>query len=67
MMRLTIGRMMFVVVLSALAFASLIRPSWLATSAVYTFACFFLLAAPLCAAYHKGPRRYFWLGFAVFG
>jgi hypothetical protein len=67
MRRITIRQMMIVVVLVALAFASLMRPSWLVDRGVYTLTWLFLLASIVCAVYHQRPRRYFWLGFAVFG
>jgi hypothetical protein len=59
--------MMAVVLVIACGFAALRNPSLLMASTVYTATTAILLVAILCAVYHEGPKRYFWMGFAIFG
>jgi hypothetical protein len=65
--RFTVQRMMGGVAMLSLAIAGLKSPSRCLASAIFTLTTFILLTSVICVAYHKGPRRYFWLGFAVFG
>jgi hypothetical protein len=62
-----LARLLGVIFLSGLVFACLRNPSSILASTVFTLTTGVLLAGILCAAYHEAPRRYFWLGFAVFG
>jgi hypothetical protein len=59
--------MMGAVALLALGIAGLRYPSRCMASAIFTLTTLTLLISVVCVAYHKGSRRYFWLGFAVFG
>jgi hypothetical protein len=61
------ARLVAVVVFSGLVFACLKNPSILLASAVFTVVTGVLLAGILGVAYHEPPRRYFWLGFTIFG
>ena len=65
--RFTVQRMMGGVAMLSLAIAGLRSPSRCLAMAIFTLTTFILLTSVVCVAYHKGPRRYFWLGFAVFG
>ncbi len=65
--RFTVQRMMGAVAVLSLAIAALRNPSRCLASAIFTLTTFILLASVVCVAYHKGSRRYFWLGFAIFG
>ncbi len=65
--RFTVQRMMGAVAMVSLAIAGLRNPSRCLASAIFTLTIFILLASVVYVAYHKGSRRYFWLGFAVFG
>jgi hypothetical protein len=59
--------MMGTVVLLAIGMAGLMNPSRGLASALFTLPTLMLLTSVVCVAYHERPRRYFWLGFAVFG
>lgn len=59
--------MMAFILVIACGFAALRNPSLLMASTVYTTTWAILLVAILCAIYHDGPKRYFWMGFAIFG
>jgi hypothetical protein len=65
--RFTVRRMMGAVALLSLGIAGLRSPSRGFASAIFTLTTLILLISIICVAYHKGPRRYFWRGFAVFG
>jgi hypothetical protein len=55
------------VALLAIGIAGLRNPSRGLASALFTLSTLILLTSVVCVAYHERPRRYFWLGFAVFG
>ena len=65
--RFTVRRMMGAVALLSLGIAGLRSPSRGFASAIFTLTTLILLISIICVAYHKGPRRDFWRGFAVFG
>jgi hypothetical protein len=65
--RSSLARLSAFVLIVGLMFACLKNPSIILASAVFTLTTGVLLAGILCVAYHEPPRRYFWLGFAVFG
>lgn len=65
--RYSIGVLMLVILACALGFAALHRPSLL-WAAVFTSAALALLVASLIlVAIRRGPRRAFWIGFAIAG
>jgi hypothetical protein len=65
--RFTVQRMMGTVALLAISIAGLRSPSQGLASVIFTLTTLILLTSVVCVAYHEGARRYFWLGFAVFG
>ena len=65
--RLSILRLMAVVLLIAVGFAALRSPTELWASVIFTLAGFILLVAVIKAVGQEGSGRNFWLGFSVFG
>jgi hypothetical protein len=64
---LTMVGLMVVVLIVGLDLAALRSPTGLWASALFTMTSGLLVAAILGIVYRRGPRRAFWLGFALFG
>ncbi|HEV3120456.1 MAG TPA: hypothetical protein VGY53_01070 [Isosphaeraceae bacterium] len=65
--RITLARMMALVLYCGVAFGTLRYATELWASALFTLMFVLLLAATVCAALYKPPARAGWLGFAIFG
>jgi hypothetical protein len=65
--RFTLRGLFGVVTLLALALAAVSKPTLFWTSAVGSLTFALLAIAIIAAALTRGPRRAFWVGFAVFG
>jgi hypothetical protein len=65
--RITLARLMALVLFCGVAFGTLRYATELWASALFTLMFVLLLAATVCAALYKPPARAGWIGFAVFG
>jgi hypothetical protein len=66
-LRLTIRRLLLVIVYCGVGFAALHSPSWLWASVLFSIMVGALAAITLAAVYRRGERRAFWAGFAFCG
>jgi hypothetical protein len=65
--RLTVVGLMLVVLIVGVDLAALRSPTELGASVAFTMTLGILVAAILGIVYRRGPRRAYWLGFALFG
>jgi hypothetical protein len=65
--RITIARLLLIIVYFGVGFAALRSPSWIWSSTIFSAMVGLLAASTLTAIYRLGPRRAFWTGFALFG
>jgi hypothetical protein len=65
--RFSIGSLMVGIAYLGLSLAALKNPTILWNSALFSLTGGIFVVAVLCANYHEGGRRDFWLGFSVFG
>ncbi len=65
--RFSIGSLLAVIGILAVALAALRNPSYLWANAAFTAALAAVLAAVVSTVFGRGARRAYWLGFALFG
>lgn len=65
--RFSLRQLMALVVFVAIGCAGLVHPSRYLASAIFTLTVMALFVAVLAAVGRKGPRRAFWIGFAIAG
>ena len=66
-LRLSLARLMFIVLCVGFGFAALRNADEIWASATFTLACLMVSVAPLGALARRGRARMAWAGFAVFG
>jgi hypothetical protein len=65
--RITIARLLLIIVYFGVGFAAMRSPSWIWASTLFSLVTTSLAAATLTALYRPGARRAFWTGFAFCG